>query len=197
MRVRAVLLAAALILVPLGTRAADLVVWWEEGAVPGEDRAVREIIAAFESKAGKSVEVTFPPHAIPQAPKGLPAGVLAALDAGRPPDFLYQHETWNIYHEWAREGRLVDLADTLGPLAAQFDKDALAQATLLDGATGRRGLYALPMAHATEHIHAWKSLLERTGLTLADIPRSWEPFWSFWCDKVQPAVRKVTSRDDV
>ena len=34
-------------------------------------------------------------------------------------------------------------------------------------------------------------------LTLADIPRSWEPFWSFWCDKVQPAVRKATGRDDV
>ena len=42
MRVRAVLLAAALVLAPLGARAADLVVWWEEGCNPEEDQAVRE-----------------------------------------------------------------------------------------------------------------------------------------------------------
>lgn len=29
-------LAAALILAPLGTQAADLVVWWEKGAVRGK-----------------------------------------------------------------------------------------------------------------------------------------------------------------
>ena len=53
------------------------------------------------------------------------------------------------------------------------------------------------MGRATNHVHAWKSLLERAGLTLADIPKEWEPFWSFWCDKVQPAVRKATGREDV
>ncbi len=47
MRLRAVILAAALMLVPLGTRAADLVVWWEEGWNPSEDQAVTELVAAF------------------------------------------------------------------------------------------------------------------------------------------------------
>jgi hypothetical protein len=36
-QVRAILLAAALMLVPLGARTADLVVWWEEGFHPEED----------------------------------------------------------------------------------------------------------------------------------------------------------------
>ena len=53
------------------------------------------------------------------------------------------------------------------------------------------------MGRITNHVHVWKSLLERAGLTLADIPKEWEPFWSFWCDKVQPAVRKATGRDDI
>src|SRR4051794_34048403 len=56
MRVRAVLLAAALMLAPLTARAADLVVWWEEGYYPGEDQAVRELVAAFEQKTGTRVE---------------------------------------------------------------------------------------------------------------------------------------------
>jgi multiple sugar transport system substrate-binding protein len=48
-----------------------------------------------------------------------------------------------------------------------------------------------------EHIHVWQSLLDRAGFTLADIPTEWDAFWSFWCDEVQPAVRKATGRDDI
>jgi ABC-type glycerol-3-phosphate transport system substrate-binding protein len=59
MRVRTILLAAALMLVSLGARAADLVVWWEEGYHPEEDAAVKEIIVAFEKKTRKGIELTF------------------------------------------------------------------------------------------------------------------------------------------
>jgi multiple sugar transport system substrate-binding protein len=82
-------------------------------------------------------------------------------------------------------------------MTAQFDQDALDAKTLLDGTTNRRGLYALPMGRYTNHVHVWKNLLERAGFTLADIPKEWEAFWSFWCDKVQPAVRKALGRDDI
>ena len=30
-----------------------------------------------------------------------------------------------------------------------------------------------------------------------DIPKEWEAFWSFWCDRVQPAVRQAIGRDDI
>ena len=62
MRARAVVLAVALVLAPLGARAADLVVWWEKGSIPQEDEALREIIAAFEQKTGKQVELVFYPQ---------------------------------------------------------------------------------------------------------------------------------------
>jgi ABC-type glycerol-3-phosphate transport system substrate-binding protein len=61
-RMRATVLAAALILVPLGARAADLVVWWEEGFNSEEDEAVSEIIAAFEQASGNQVELVFHPN---------------------------------------------------------------------------------------------------------------------------------------
>jgi multiple sugar transport system substrate-binding protein len=79
----------------------------------------------------------------------------------------------------------------------QFAPDALERAMLLDATTGRRGLHALPMGRLTNHVHVWRSLLERAGFTLTDVPREWEPFWSFWCDKVQPAVREALGRDDI
>ncbi len=191
MRALAVILVAALTLVPLGVRAADLVVWWEEGFYPEEDQAVAELVAAFEAKTGKSVDLV-------RIRRDARTEVEAALEAGRPPDFLWGLGN-TVYNdvEWALEDRLVDLTEAVGPLRALFDADLLERFTLPNARTGSRGLYALPMGRSTHHLHVWKSLLEQAGFTLADIPKEWEAFWSFWCDKVQPAVRRATGRDDI
>ena len=191
MHTRAVALAVAIVLAPLGARAADLVVWWEKGFYPQEDAAVAEIIAAFEQKTGKQVELVFQPQ------EQLLENTLAAVEAGQPPDFLFSANSANWTARWAYDDRLVDLEGVLGPVLDLFDADAIEVSTLLDGKTGRRGLYALPMGRNSYHIHVWNSLLERAGFTLADIPKEWEAFWSFWCDRVQPAVRKTLGRDDI
>ena len=63
---RAVVLVTLLILsAPFNAWAADLVVWWEEGRNPEENAAVREIIAPFEHKSGKQVELAFQPRGRP------------------------------------------------------------------------------------------------------------------------------------
>jgi ABC-type glycerol-3-phosphate transport system substrate-binding protein len=62
MRARAVVLAVAIVLAPLGARAADLVVWWEKGQYEQADAAVREIVAAFEQETGKQVELVLGPQ---------------------------------------------------------------------------------------------------------------------------------------
>jgi multiple sugar transport system substrate-binding protein len=192
MRIGFMIFAAALATAPLGARAADLVVWWEKGFYAQEDEAVREIIAAFEQETGKQVELVRPTQ-----DEG-PARAQAAVEAGHPPDFLFG--TWTneteIY-KWAYEGRLVDLTEALGPLRDLFDPDVLEVATLLNNRTGRRSLYALPMTWGSNYVHVWRSLLERAGFRLEDIPQEWEAFWSFWCDRVQPAVRQAAGRDDI
>ncbi len=192
MRARAVVLAAAIVLAPLGAQAADLVVWWEEGLYPQEDEAVAEMVAAFEQKTGKQVELVQHPqaeHPERSKPRSMPGSrPISCGGSAEPP---------GIADQWAYEDRLVDLAEILGPLRELFDQDLLERATLLNERTGERGLYALPMGRITNHVHVWQSLLERAGFTLADIPKEWEAFWSFWCDRVQPAVRKATGRDDI
>ena len=50
-------------------------------------------------------------------------------------------------------------------------------------------------AFSTNYAHVWRTLLEQAGFALEDIPKQWEAFWSFWCDQVQPAVRRATGRD--
>jgi multiple sugar transport system substrate-binding protein len=192
MRARAVVLAVAIVLAPLGAKAADLVVWWEKGVYPKEEAAVREIITAFEQKTGKQVELVFQPQ------EQLLENTLAAVEAGqRPPDFMFTVIDTYQYEHWAYQGRLVDLTDAIGHFSDLFDRDALERVTLLDGTTGRRGIYLLPMGLSSHHVHVWKILLERAGFTLGDIPKEWDAFWSFWCDQVQPAVRQALGRDDI
>ena len=191
MRARALVLAVAIAMAPLGAQAADLVVWWEKGFNPEEDAAVRETVAAFEQKTGKQVEL------VQSTQDEMFGKVQAALAAGQPPDFLFgtNSERWTA--QSAYKDQLVDLEAALGPVLDLFDGDTIEVSTLLDGKTGRRGLYAMPMGRGSNNVHVWNSLLERAGFNLADIPQQWEAFWSFWCDQVQPAVRKATGRDDI
>jgi multiple sugar transport system substrate-binding protein len=188
MRGRAVVLAAAIVMAPLGAEAADLVVWWEKGFYPLEDGAIREIIAAFEQETGREVELLQPAY------DETFDSANAALEAGTPPDFLLAREQAPV---WAYEDQLIDLTEALGLALGLFDADAIEAATLLNGRTGKRGLYALPMGRRSNHLHVWRSLLEQAGFTLDDVPKEWQAFWSFWCDDVQPAVREATGRDDI
>ena len=191
MRRNAVVLALVLVLAPLGAKGADLVVWWKQGFYPQADEAVREIVAAFEQETGKQVELVQPTE------DEIMKQAESALQAGAPPDFLFSARIETS----ARAGLMTTGSSTsrgvLGPVLNLFDADTIEVSTLLDGKTGRRGLYALPMGRISNHVHVWNSLLERAGFTLADIPREWEAFWSFWCDRVQPAVRKAIGREDI
>ena len=191
MRRNAVVLALVLALAPQVASGADLVVWWEQAFYPQADEAVREIVAAFEQETGKRVELVQPSQ------DEIMKQAESALQAGAPPDFLFSTVIERDAARWAYEDRLVDLDGVLSPVLDLFDADTIEVSTLLDGKSGRRGLYALPMGRTSNHVHVWNSLLERAGFTLADIPQGWEAFWSFWCDRVQPAVRKAIGRDDI
>jgi multiple sugar transport system substrate-binding protein len=186
-----VIIAAMLAMMPFSAKSADLVVWWEQGFYPEEDKAVRETIAAFEQKTGKHVELVFHDQA------DLPGKAQAAVEAGQAPDFLFGLLIDANIATWAHDDRLVDLTEPVGPLASMFDPDVLEASMLVNGRTGERALYALPIGRSTNHIHVWTSLLEQAGFTLDDIPKEWDAFWSFWCDQVQPAVRKSTGREDI
>jgi multiple sugar transport system substrate-binding protein len=182
---------AALVIIAVNAKAADLVVWWQDDFHAQENEAVREIIAAFEQETGKQVELVQP------AQGEILDKVQTALAAGQPPDFLFGASVGRGAAQWAYEDRLAELDSELAPVLDVFDADAIDVSSLLNGTTGRRALYALPMGRHSNNIHVWNSLLERAGFTLADIPQDWERFWDFWCDQVQPAVRKALGRDDV
>jgi multiple sugar transport system substrate-binding protein len=191
MRKGTIVLVMALVLAPLGATAADLVVWWQKGTYAQEDEALRDIIAAFEQGSGNQVELSLLEETEFQK------RIVAALQASQPPDFAFSFRSGDYISQWAFDDRLVDLTGAVGHFSDLFDPDALLWWVRLNHKTGQRALYALPVGRTTNHLHVWKSLLEQAGFTLEDIPKEWAAFWSFWCDEVQPAVRRATGREDI
>jgi multiple sugar transport system substrate-binding protein len=122
---------------------------------------------------------------------------VAALEADRPPDFVLGFLLSSYIPKWALEDRLADLSEAVGHFSNLFDPNQLDRDVLLNARSNQKHLYALPIGYVTNHIFVWKSLLVRAGFTLEDVPKQWEAFWSFWCDRVQPAVRKALGRDDI
>ena len=56
----------ALVMSPLGARAADLLIWWDEGHYAQEHEALEEVLAAFGQESGTQAEIAF--HPIDQQP---------------------------------------------------------------------------------------------------------------------------------
>jgi multiple sugar transport system substrate-binding protein len=185
--VRGLLAATFLSASAAAAGAADLVIWWNKSYYPEEDAQFDKIVAEFEKSSGKDVEYTYYTN------EDVPRKVLAALTANDPPDLSYAF-LFDLQHtgRWAYEDVLEDVSDIVEPMKEHLLPSAVDAVYLLNGTTGERSYYAMPVAQQIYHIHVWKDLMEEAGLSLDDIPKTWEEYWSYWCETVQPAVRRST-----
>src|SRR5215469_14931230 len=166
-----------------------ITVWFGKGFYKSEDDALLETIKKFEAKTGIKVELSQ--YAIQDMiPK-----TVAALDSGTVPDVAYS-DTYNVQAQgkWAYEGKLEDLTDILLPMKSEFAPNTLESGLLFNNQTKNKAYYGFPLKQQSMHVQIWNDLLEKAGYKQSDIPTKWEDYWSFWCDKVQPAIRKATGQ---
>jgi multiple sugar transport system substrate-binding protein len=165
-----------------------ITVWWVKGFYKSEDDALLATIKKFEEKTKIKVDLSQYPvqDMIPKA--------VAALDSGTPPDVSYG-DSYDVQAagKWALEGKLEDLTDILEPMKSAFAPSTLETASLYNGVTKKKGYYGFPLKQQSMHVQIWGDMLEQAGFKVSDIPTKWEDYWSFWCDKVQPASRKATN----
>src|ERR1700750_629391 len=166
-----------------------ITVWWGKGFYKSEDDALLEAIKKFEAKTNIKVELSQ--YAIQDMiPK-----TVAALDSGTVPDVAYS-DTYDVQAagKWAFEGKLEDLSDILEPMKPAFAPNTLETALLYNDQTKKKAYYGFPLKQQSMHVQIWGDLLAQAGFKPSDIPTQWADYWSFWCDKVQPAIRKVTGQ---
>lgn len=163
-------------------------IWWVKGFYKAEDDSLFETIKKFEQKTGVKVELSQ--YAIQDMiPK-----TVAALDSGTVPDVAYSDTyDFQVTGKWAFEGRLADISSIINPMKDKFAKNTIETTYLWNDKDKKRAYYAYPMKQQTIHIQYWKDLLQQAGFKDTDIPKGWKEYWSFWCDKVQPAMRRATN----
>jgi multiple sugar transport system substrate-binding protein len=166
-----------------------ITIWWSKGFYKSEDDALIAAIKKFEDKTGVKVELSQ--YAIQDMiPK-----TVAALDSGTVPDVAFS-DSYDVQAQgkWAYEGKLEDLSDILLPMKSVFAPNTLETAFLFNDQTKKRAYYGFPLKQQSMHVQIWQDMLEQAGFKVSDIPTKWADYWSFWCDKVQPAIRKATGQ---
>lgn len=164
-----------------------LTVWWVKGFYKSEDDALFTAIKKYEDKTGVKVELSQYPvqDMIPKT--------VAALDSGNPPDVAYADVyDFQVAGKWAFDGKLEDISSVIEPMKDEFAPNTISTTYLWNDKDQKRAYYAFPLKQQTMHIQYWIDMLEQAGFTAADIPTEWDAYWSFWCDKVQPGIRKAT-----
>jgi multiple sugar transport system substrate-binding protein len=166
-----------------------LTVFWTKGFYKSEDDALFAAIKKFEAKH-KGVKVELSQYPVQDTiPK-----TVAALDSGSPPDVAYSDVyDFQVTAKWAFDGKLEDISSVIDPIRGKFEPAALSTTFLYNDAEKKRAYYAFPIKQQTMHIQYWKDMLAEAGFKPSDIPTDWKGYWSFWCDKVQPAYRQKTS----
>jgi multiple sugar transport system substrate-binding protein len=185
-------LVAALALTAAGQSATaqeKVTFWANKGFYKAEDDALNAVIAKYEKETGVKVELSL--YSI----EDCITKTVGAIEAGTPPDAAYcLTYDFRTTGKWAYEGKIEDLSDIVAPMKGDFVAEALATTFLANQKTGKKAYYALPFQRQTIHINYWRDLLDEAGFKEADIPNTWNEYWGFWCDKVQPALRTKGKR---
>jgi multiple sugar transport system substrate-binding protein len=187
------LLTAAMVaagLISAGQAAAQekLTVWWVKGFYKAEDDALFAAIKKYEAKH-KDVKIELSQYPIQDMiPK-----TVAALDSGSPPDVAYADVyDFQVTAKWAFDGKLEDISSVISPMRARFAPNTVETTFLYNDAAKTRAYYAFPLKQQTMHVEYWIDMLNAAGYKESDIPKDWKGYWSFWCEKVQPAYRQKT-----
>ena len=167
-----------------------LTVWWVKGFYKSEDDALFEAIKKFEAKHPK-IKIELSQYPIQDMiPK-----TVSALDSGSPPDVAYADVyDFQVTAKWAFDGKLEDVSSVINPIRARFAPNTVETAFLYNDKDKTRAYYAFPIKQQTMHIEYWSDMLADAGFKQSDIPTTWKEYWSFWCDKVQPASRQKTGQ---
>jgi multiple sugar transport system substrate-binding protein len=164
-----------------------LTVWWVKGFYKSEDDALYAAIKKYEDKTGVKVDLSQ------YAVQDMIPKTVAALDAGTPPDVAYADVyDFQVLGKWAYDGKLEDISDVITPIKDRFAPNTIETTFLYNDKAKKKAYYGFPTKQQTMHIEYWIDMLATAGFKESDIPTGWKDYWSFWCDKVQPAYRKAT-----
>jgi multiple sugar transport system substrate-binding protein len=162
-------------------------VWWTQGFIEEEDVAFKKMVADYEKASGNKIEGSI----IPFAP--LRQKMVSAITSGVVPDIMeYADFSFLPLNAW--NDKLVDVSDIVEPVKSQYIEPALGATYNYNNVTKKRAYYAVPMKCSAVPFNIWRSLIEKAGYKLEDIPNTWDAFLDFFMP-VQDRLRQKGMRN--
>jgi multiple sugar transport system substrate-binding protein len=158
-------------------------VWWVQGFVPQEDVAFRKMVADYEKASGNKINYSI----IPFAP--LRQKIVSAITSGVVPDAMYATPP-EIVPEQAWNDKLLDVSDVVETQRSQFLPIGLESAYFYNNVTKKHSYYGVPVQGGVVPFHVWKTLVEKAGYKMSDIPNTWDAFIDFF----KPVQKKLQAQ---
>jgi len=162
-------------------------VWWVQGFAEEEDVSFKKIVADYEKASGNTIDYSIIPYA-PERQK-----IISAVTSGTVPD-LFQNNPFEIVALFAWDDKLVDVGDVVETQKEEYTEAALLSAYCYNRVEKRRRFYGVPYTASVSANHIWRSLVEKAGYKIEDIPKTWEAFYDFF-KPVQKKLREQGTRN--
>jgi multiple sugar transport system substrate-binding protein len=162
-------------------------VWWTQGFAKEEDAAFKKMVADYEKASGNKIDYSIIPFA------ALGRKEVSAITSGIVPDVMevYDRE-FAALSSW--DDKLVDVGDIIETQKADFVSVAIDSCYLYNNSAKQRGYYMAPMKINGVPFHIWRSLVEKAGYKISDIPNTWDAFFDFF-KPVQDKLRAQGMRN--
>jgi multiple sugar transport system substrate-binding protein len=162
-------------------------VWWTQGFAKEEDAAFKKMVADYEKASGNGIDYSIIPFA------ALGRKEVSAITSGIVPDVMevYDRE-FAALNSW--DDKLVDVGDIIETQKADFVSVAIDSCYLYNNSAKQRGYYMAPMKINGVPFHIWRSLVEKAGYKISDIPNTWDAFFDFF-KPVQDKLRAQGMRN--
>jgi len=155
--------------------------WWSQGFVQDEDVALKKVVADYEKASGNKIDLSIIPFA-PERQK-----IISALTSGGVPD-LFNSNPGEILAQYAWKDQWVDVTDVVETQKTHYHPTALLAAQAYNNVAKKRSFYGVPVVAGVVPIHMWRSLIEKAGYQMSDLPKTWDAFFDFF-KEVQKKLR--------
>jgi len=137
--------------------------WVTQGFIAEEDAAYRAVVADYQKASGNTIEYSIIPFA------ALRQKAVSAVAAGVVPDMIEVLD-FNFLYLNAWRNNLVDVRDVFETQKEHWSRNAQDSSLAYNNVTKKRSYYHVPWKSATVPFRFWKSLVEKSGQKVSDIP---------------------------
>lgn len=167
--------------------ASTATMWLAQGFIPEEDAAYKAMVADYQKASGNTIDYSIIPFAAlrQKAVSAVAAGVVPDMIETADFNFLYLN-TWN--------NKFVDVTDVFEAQKPHWSQNAHDCSFAYNNVTKKRSYYQIPWKSAAVPFRFWRSMVEKSGQNVADVPKTWDAFNDFF-RPVQDGLKKQGMRN--